>query len=153
MAQPTKYTPEIVSQICDLLCQGIPLEEICRMEGMPDADTVHVWKSENRPRGIPEYVAQAIARAREIGYDAIANGTRAIARGKGESTGDVARDKLIIETELKLLAKWMPKKYGDKQIVDVNIDMSISDRLERASKMIEGRVAALPVIEADVSED
>ena len=32
----------------------------------------------------------------------------------GFSSGDVARDKLIIETDLKLLAKWHAKKYGDK---------------------------------------
>jgi hypothetical protein len=36
------------------------------------------------------------------------------ARGKGDSTGEVQRDKLIVETDLKLLAKWSPKRYGDK---------------------------------------
>ena len=46
------------------------------------------------------------------------NRTRATARAKtaddgGDSSGDVQRDKLIIETDLKLLAKWDPKRYGD----------------------------------------
>jgi hypothetical protein len=31
----------------------------------------------------------------------------------------VQRSKLRIETRLKLLAKWNPKKYGDKQVVDL----------------------------------
>jgi hypothetical protein len=30
-----------------------------------------------------------------------------------DKSGDVARDKLRVETRLKLLAKWNPKKYGD----------------------------------------
>jgi hypothetical protein len=41
----------------------------------------------------------------------------------GESTNDVQRDKLIIETDLKLLAKWNPKKYGDK----VNVEATGKD--------------------------
>lgn len=54
-----------------------------------------------------------------MGYDAIADRVRKTARGKieadgGESSGDVQRDKLIIDTDLKLLAKWDPKRYGEK---------------------------------------
>jgi hypothetical protein len=44
----------------------------------------------------------------------IAARTRETARGFGDSSGDVQRDKLIIETDLKLLAKWDPKRYGDR---------------------------------------
>ena len=48
------------------------------------------------------------------GEETIAFNLRETARGRGESTHDVHRDKLIIETDLKLLAKWNPKRYGDK---------------------------------------
>jgi len=116
MARPSLYTPEVVQKVCELLSQGVTLEEIGRMDDMPSANTLHDWKSPNeniRPDNIPPSVASDIARAREIGYDVIANRTRDTARGRGDSTADVQRDKLIIETDLKLLAKWT-KKYSDK---------------------------------------
>jgi hypothetical protein len=63
-------------------------------------------------------VSRVIARAREDGAQAIAFRARQTARGKkaedgGDSTGDVQRDKLIIETDLKLLSKW-DKRYADR---------------------------------------
>jgi hypothetical protein len=69
-----------------------------------------------------------IADARELGFDAIAEEALLIAdepkegiRREQSETGvkTVSEDmlghrKLQIETRLKLLAKWNPKKYGDK---------------------------------------
>lgn len=68
---------------------------------------------------IPDSVATDIARARDIGFDAIAARTRDVARGTDGSTGDVQRDKLIIETDLKLLAKWS-RKYGERSNIEIN---------------------------------
>lgn len=82
---------------------------------MPDPATVHRWITAEKVPGI----AQDIMRARELGYDAIAEQARMVARGeKGYTTNDVQRDKLIIETDLKLLAKWS-KRYADKSHVEV----------------------------------
>jgi hypothetical protein len=80
---------------------------------MPSVTTVWNWQ-----RSKPEF-SESIACARETGFDVIAYRSRQTARGKtskenGDSSGDVQRDKLIIETDLKLLAKWDPKRYGDK---------------------------------------
>jgi hypothetical protein len=117
MGRPSTYTPEIVKSICDRLCQGEPLEQICRDDSMPSASTIHAWCNGNTK--IPDDITVDIARARDIGYDAIADMTRQVARGNPQfSTGDVNRDKLIIETDLKLLAKWS-KKYADRQHVEV----------------------------------
>jgi hypothetical protein len=49
------------------------------------------------------------------------------ARGKdaqdgGDSSGDVQRDKLIVDTDLKLLAKWDPRRYGERQLVGSDPD-------------------------------
>jgi hypothetical protein len=62
------------------------------------------------------------------GFDAIAEETVAIADtppayaktegGMRIDTGDVAHRKLQIETRLKLLAKWDPKRYGERQHVE-----------------------------------
>ena len=117
MARPSSYTPEIVKEICDRLSKGEPLEQICRDDGMPSSRTIRDWQ-ECKVASVPDSVSTDIARARDIGFDVIALNTRDIARGVGESTKDVQRDKLIIDTDLKLLAKWNPKKYGDNSKVE-----------------------------------
>ncbi len=110
---PTTYSPEIVEQITARLSTGETMEDICRSEGMPSSRAVRNWIAER------EDVASAIAHARAVGFDAIAARTRHTARGKGveeggDSTGDVQRDKLIIWTDMQLLAKWDPRRYGDR---------------------------------------
>lgn len=106
---------EIDEEIILRLSEGEPLAVICRDDHMPADRTVRRWQDEDGE------FASAIARAREAGFDAIAVKLRETARGKGESTSDVQRDKLIIDTDLKLLAKWDPKRYGEK------LDLTSSD--------------------------
>ena len=105
----TLYTKEIAAAVCAGISEGTPLEVICRQEGHPASRTIRDWQD-----AYPEFAA-AIARARDFGHDAIAENARLTARGVApHSSNDVQRDKLIVETDLKLLAKWNPKKYGDK---------------------------------------
>lgn len=106
--RPSTMTDAVVDDICSRLANGEPMEVICRDEGFPAARTVRDWEA-----GRPD-VAAAIAHAREDGEYALAWGARQIARGKKGSTGDVQRDKLVVDLELKLLAKFNPKKWGDK---------------------------------------
>lgn len=108
--------------ICERIAEGEPLREICREPGMPAWRTVYDWKTENAD------FAARFAHAREVGYDAIAEEALTIAdtplegvetttddKGTSEKRGDMlGHRKLQIETRLKLLAKWSPKKYGDK---------------------------------------
>lgn len=75
---------------------------------MPGYRTIYDWMEK-----LPE-VSASIARARDLGEDAIAARLREIARGGIGSSGDVQRDKLIVDTDLKLLAKWNPKRWGDR---------------------------------------
>lgn len=105
--RPTKRTPELLRKIGNRLGQGEPLTSICADLKLCD-DTVRNWMEKD------EAVSRAIARAREEGGQAIAFRARQTARGDGDSTGDVQRDKLIIDTDLKLLSKWDPKRYGDR---------------------------------------
>ncbi len=67
-----------------------------------------------RIRTNPKFAA-LMEEARSNGFDAIANNIRKVTRGtEGHSSGDVKRDRLIAEMDAKLLAKWHPKRYGEK---------------------------------------
>jgi hypothetical protein len=110
----------MLEAIGNRLGQGEPLTVICRDIGICD-DTVRNWMAGD------DDVSRAIARAREDGEQSISSRLRATARGNGDSTGDVQRDKLIIDTDLKLLAKWNPKKWGDKSTSELTIKRSSTE--------------------------
>lgn len=125
MGGHTEYTKEIGDEIADRISAGEPLAQICHDDHMPAVRTVSAWRAKN-----PDFHA-AIARAREVGYDAIAERLRMTARGiipedGGDSTHDVARDKLIIETDLKLLAKWHPTRYGDRTTLNHEGEVAVA---------------------------
>jgi ribosomal protein S6E (S10) len=118
---------EQVTLICKNLEEGIPLAETCRLDGMPARRTVYDWLADD------EAFAARFARAREIGFDAIAEQCLEIADDRSQDVKIVggednereafnsefaARSKIRIETRLKLLAKWDPKRYGERQQVE-----------------------------------
>ena len=150
--RPSKYTPEIATKIVEQLSEGIPLREICRQEGMPAWRTIYDWMYQDDVSGAASAgLSAAIARAREIGYDKMAEecleiadtpnfGKKRIEHEDGVSvtTEDMlGHRKLQIETRLKLLAKWNPKKYGDRVTMagdaenplQVQADVSIFDAM------------------------
>src|SRR5262249_54902884 len=98
---------------------------VASSDKFPTDRTIRTWVAEN-----PAF-ASDIARARIDGHDAIAERTRGVARGDvgAGSTGDVQRDKLIIDTDLKLLAKWDPRRYGERLALDHDgkLEISIAD--------------------------
>lgn len=115
----TTFSQETADKICARLAEGEPLAHICRDEDMPAVRTVSGWKEAH-----PDFKAD-FARAREDGYDAIAqecldiadateNDTIDTEHGERANTEWISRSKLRVETRLKLLAKWDPKRYGEK---------------------------------------
>lgn len=102
---PRQYNrAAMVKKICTQLLTGKPMALICRELDLP-VRTVNQWRQDD------EEIANRIDEAFDAGKDAIAWRMRMTARGKtakqgGDSTGDVDRDKLIIYTDEKLLAKW-----------------------------------------------
>lgn len=133
------YTPEIADEICERISNGEPLRAICRDLHMPSWRTVYDWINANND------FATRIAHARVLGFDAIAEETLAIAddtssdtkfteRGVACDTEWVNRSKLRIETRLKLLAKWSPKKYGDKIEVEHSGSVALDQRILEARK-------------------
>lgn len=115
MGRPSKYTPELATEICERLSKGEPLTVICRDEHMPCDRTVRRWQDEDAT------VASDIARARDIGYDQIALDGLAIVDDR-EGDPDAASRRIRADYRLKLLAKWDPKRYGDRQLVGSDPD-------------------------------
>ena len=149
VGRPSKNTPELRKEIADRLSKGEPLAQICRDEWMPHASTVRDWMDADAD------FSRAIAHAREIGFDAIAQDCLTIADdGRNDfvaaraADGDeaamkydadhVQRSKLRVETRLKLLAKWDPKRYGDKLDITAAVTTStLTDEqlMERATAL------------------
>ena len=133
MAQrPTKKTPEVIERLLEGIADGQTLRALCREEGMPNWRTVYDWIDADAE------LAARFERAREIGFDAIAediltNVDNVVAIGE-----HIQRSKLQVETRLKLLAKWHPKKYGDKQ--DVNIGNKEGETLKVEAKPVDPMV-------------
>lgn len=105
--------------VCHRIAEGETLSRICRDDGMPARNTVYDWIDAD------EELAGQFARARERGADVIAERCLEIAHDethdwvftkKGEVTNEVAmsRARLQVDTHLRLLAKWHPRRYGDK---------------------------------------
>jgi hypothetical protein len=148
----SKYTVEIAREICRQLAEGVPLREICRQDGMPEWRTIYDWMVKDDAAvaaGGGAGLSASIARAREIGYDAIAEDCLRIAddasndwmeteHGPRLNAEHVQRSKLRIETRLKLLAKWNPKKYGERVQVAGDADAPLKVEAElNAEKLLK----------------
>lgn len=135
------YTDALAQEICERLSKGETLTSICSDDHMPATRTVSDWKKSN------EAFAADFARARDEGFDALAEQCLEIAedgsRDYTEKTRPdgskyeafdaehVQRSKLRIETRLKLLAKWDPKRYGDKLDVAHGGDVGLTVNIRR----------------------
>jgi hypothetical protein len=102
---PAIYGPEVRARILERLSHGEWLNAICRDEGMPSTLTVVMqWGQE-------EDWASAMARAREMGYDARAERTAQLAANYAI---DPVHKKIELENERWLLARQAPGRYGDR---------------------------------------
>lgn len=131
----SKYTESIALEICERIGNGEPLAKICRDKHMPQLTTVYDWQKAHTE------FSERVARAREAGFDQIAQEALTIADtpiagvvsklepGKPNDDGSpgalvvveqrredmLGHRKLQVETRLKLLACWDPRRYGQKQ--------------------------------------
>jgi hypothetical protein len=126
---PNKET--IKDQIVEWVSNGKTLRDFCRQEQMPAFRTVYDWLAEDK-----EFDARFM-RARDAGHDVIAEealqiadniqiGRKIVTHSGGDEDDDamtvteedmLGHRKLQIETRLKLLAKWNPRKYGEKTTI------------------------------------
>lgn len=141
------YGEETRAEILRRLEEGESLRAICRTEGMPSAPNVLRWVKEDAE------FADRYARAREIGYTLLADvlvdiadtpqiGQKTVSKATGlEITeGDmIEHRRLQIDTRKWLLAKMLPKVYGDKQQIEHSGSVSIADALREAKARREAK--------------
>lgn len=110
--RPTLYTDEIGRLIAEELCDGKTLSEVCKDPRFPSARAVRRWSlDENHPFS-PIYRT-----AREIGYHHMADEVIDIADRIAISQLDVNRARLQVDVRKWMLAKALPRLYGDKLAV------------------------------------
>lgn len=162
IGRPSDFTPELLEEICERLAVGEPLAVICRDERMPCDGTVRNWA-----RGDTS-VSDAIADARARGFDHMAADCLVIADDRSNdvllvgseenkyevcNTEFVQRAKLRIDTRLKLLAKWDPKRYGDLRRVEMTAEIQVESHqtVDVASLSYEQRTALRDALEASLA--
>ena len=113
MPTPTKRTPKLEAEVLERLALGETLAALGRELGF-HATTWNDWCARD------EALNLAHLRARDTGADALAEQALALidaepARVDGKiDPGHVQWKRAQVETRLKLLACWNPKKYGAK---------------------------------------
>lgn len=145
MSRKSTYTPEVGEAICDRLANGESLLRITQDMGIPYS-TAKGWEID-----IPEHAANS-TRAREIGCHYMAeecpdiadNATNDWMERRGQDDAgwvangeNIQRSRLRIDTRLRLLGKWLPKIYGDKQHIEHSGTVSIADALRQAREKRE----------------
>lgn len=116
----TLYNPQdFYDEICAWIADGKTLRAYSRQEGKPSHTLIYEWIDADKEFGL------RFARARDAGHDSIAeecleisddgsNDTYETEDGERVNSDHIQRSKLRVWTRLQLLAKWNPKKYGDK---------------------------------------
>jgi hypothetical protein len=123
MAMTQQYNPaDWIDEICEWIASGQTLVDYCKQPDKPSRRTIYVWVMSDEAFKVRFY------EARELGHDVIAEDCLHIADTplEGQTVTEKAEGvevkredmlghrKLQVWTRLQLLAKWNPKKYGDK---------------------------------------
>ena len=128
----TKPDPLIVNEIIEWIAHGNTLRSYCRQKNKPNWRTIYNWLEKDKDG---DFITR-FAHARDMGADAIAeecleiiDAPAVLCGSEGNTRLDpayVQQQKNRVEARLKLLAKWNPKKYGEKVGVEAKGDISLT---------------------------
>lgn len=113
IGRPSKYSDELAEKICEKIANGRSLRSICAEDGMPPMKTIYRWLEAN------EEFRHQYARARDKQADYFAEEIIEIADSAEAESAAVSKAKLQIDARKWAASKIAPKKYGDKQEIDV----------------------------------
>lgn len=155
---PSTFTQQLGEEICRRMAEGETLTEICRSEGMPAFASVHRWADRH-----PEF-GEAFARAREAQAHRWAEEiidisddsrndfiTRQTERGEEVVVNHehISRSKLRVDSRKWLLAKVLPRVYGDK----VEVGGSTENPLTVLIQEVQGRaLKPVQIVDGEAGE-
>ena len=159
--RPSKCTEKVLEEICARLSRGEPLAAVCRDEAMPHDSTVRDW-IEARPevsRAIArareageEWIAAECLQIADTPKEGVTEKYETVTIPNPDDedgepieefrlTERKAEDmlghrKLQIDTRLKLLAKWNPRKWGDRTAIEHSLSDDLAERLKAARERV-----------------
>jgi hypothetical protein len=129
--RPEIFTQDLADSICEKLIEGKSLRSICLDSNMPNRSTVYQWVMKN-PIFSDQY-----AHARELQAETLFDECIDIADDGSNDyikvenkNGDerevlnhehISRSKLRVDTRQIMIKRLAPKKYGERQAIDLNV--------------------------------
>lgn len=132
MGRKSKITPAVIEKILQLLREGQSLRRICKENpDVPARENIFDYLDKD------EDFATRYARAKEIGSHALVEDSIDIADAAKDRTA-VEKARVQIQARQWAASKLHPKKYGDKQTVEMegglNLTLNISQMDESESE-------------------
>lgn len=114
--RPSSYNADTVSALCERIAAGESVKSICRDKAMPSEYTVYKWLND-----FPEFAKQ-YAHARERQADFYADDIIRIA----DECEDPQKARVQIDARKWKASKMAPKKYGDRQEVELSGSVEVA---------------------------
>lgn len=141
LGRPSIYSEALAERICDLVAtQSKGIRRICdENDDLPDPDTIYRWLR-SRPTFYELYTRAKEAQLQRVEDEMIeiaddgSNDWMETKHGKMLDKEAVQRSHIRIETRKWLMSKLMPKKYGDRQQLEVSGSLDLASRLAAARK-------------------
>ena len=141
--------PGVVAEVFRLLTDGSDLKAIAKLWAVPRGEFARWFTTQHGE----EYEAALKVRADELAHDAvaIADEQKEVVRADGSTFDpEVPRDKLRVDTRLRLVEKWDRMRYGAKDAgpaggITVVVDRSCNGAVQVGVKDAGGNVAAIRI--------
>lgn len=152
LGRPSKYSPDLAAQICNLIAQGNSLRKICRQENMPDMKTVFTWMPlfpdflQQYTRAYEQRAEHLFEQILEIADDST-NDYIETEHGIVFNQENYQRSRLRVDSRKWFLARMNPKKYGDKQNVEVSGTVTLEALVKASQAKLEPQTIDADAIE------
>lgn len=142
MGRPSILNDELAEAICTRMAEGESLRAICRSDGMPALGSVFRWIAVNEV--FREQYEAAMAQRTESMFEEILEiadetslDTISTENGYKPNAEWISRSRLRVDARKWMLSKMLPKKYGDRQAIDV------TDHTPKTPEQVSTRIAEL----------
>jgi transposase-like protein len=149
--RPTRFTPRLGERICELIAESpLSIKEICdalhvhRASLYEWAETARLYSENDPRRDFPDTFARAMRiRYQRMGDDLDALADKNVIMGDRSDSARVQQQRLRVETRRWLLSKRLPEVYGDRLMVDAEIEFAIPDLRPAPLKAAEAKAKLL----------